>query len=93
MITDCKRRWLIYCEVAGVSLLWFGLMAGIAAFLNYLFSKLFESWAGAVLLFALAVLPYLVVSSLVWEVPLGAMGAKSERATVDEAKEPPEVIQ
>jgi hypothetical protein len=54
---------------------------------------LFESWAGAVLLFALAVLPYLVISSLVWEIPLGAMGAKAERATVDKVREPPEVIE
>lgn len=67
-------------------------MVGVAFALSYVLPKLFESWAGAVLLFALVVLPYLVISSLVWEVPLGAMGAKAERATVDKAKEPPEVI-
>lgn len=93
MITDRKRRCWIYFEVSCISALWFGLMAGIALALSYALPKLFESWAGAVLLFALAVLPYLVISSLVWEVPLGVMGAKAGRATVDKAKEPSEVIE
>lgn len=68
-------------------------MVGIALALSYALPKLFESWAGAVLLFALVVLPYLVISSLVWEVPLGVMGAKAERATIEKAKQPPEVIE
>jgi len=89
MNKNWKKRLSLYFEIGLVSAIWFATMVGIGLGFRRVAPSFFESWAGGVLLFALAVLPYLVVSSLVWGVPLGAMGAKSERAATvsDLAKE------
>jgi len=81
--TKFKERLCIYLEIVVASVVWFGLMVGAAFVFRSIEPKLFDSWVGGVLIFIVAVLPYLVVSSLAWGVPLGAMGAKAEKAAGD----------
>ncbi len=92
MNKDWKERLRLYVEIAVVSAVWFAIMVGVGLGFRSVAQSFFDSWAGGVLLFALAVLPYLVVSSLVWGVPLGAMGAKAERANIEKLKKQAEEI-
>jgi len=74
------ERLCIYLEIGVASVVWFALMVGAAYVFGSIEPKLFDSWTGGMLIFLVAVLPYLVVSSLAWDVKLGAMGAKAEKA-------------
>jgi hypothetical protein len=68
---DLKDRCLIYAEVFGVSLLWFGILFLIAL-------CFIKDWKILLAFAPVFLLPYMVVASTVWGVKLGVMGAKAD---------------
>ena len=92
LVGNWKGRLKCYLEVSIVSLIWFAISGGGAAFLLSILPEGMKSWWVVALVFIpVFLLPYLVISSRLWGVNLTAIGARGERAIIGPDVVPSEV--
>lgn len=91
-----KERLKGYLEIFIISTIWITIAVSlIGALYRWILPTETRTsvWAGVAILIPVFLLPYLVVSSRVWDVNLTIMGAKGERTGIArEVERPAEVI-